>query len=228
MPNQTAVSAPNNSSGSTLADILVGMKVLTPARAEQVKMGEVQYGTTQEDVLRKQNMVTEAQLVQAKAALYNIPYQDLAVVPASPEALSILSQEVAERFNVFPLTVDKANKILTLAMADPMDLSAIQFIESKTGMRVKPVAVEARKLADTVTQRYATSLSQEVTDALKEVAPDKKTDPLGNMKISFIREEKISQIVSHILEFAVKMVFVDSLITYPLILVLQLIFFVLE
>ncbi len=204
MPNQTAVSAPNNSSGSTLADILVGMKVLTPARAEQVKMGEVQYGTTQEDVLRKQNMVTEAQLVQAKAALYNIPYQDLAVVPASPEALSILSQEVAERFNVFPLTVDKANKILTLAMADPMDLSAIQFIESKTGMRVKPVAVEARKLADTVTQRYATSLSQEVTDALKEVAPDKKTDPLGNMKISFIREEKISQIVSHILEFAVK------------------------
>lgn len=204
MPKQTVVSASNNSSGSSLADILVGMKVLTPARAEQVKMGEVQYGTTQEDVLRKQNMVTEAQLVQAKATLYNIPYQDLAVVPASPEALSILSQDVAERFNVFPLTVDKANKILTLAMADPMDLSAIQFIESKTGMRVKPVAVEAAKLADTVTQRYATSLSQEVTDALKEVAPDKKTDPLGNMKIGFIREEKISQIVSHILEFAVK------------------------
>lgn len=204
MPNQSTATTGNQISGSSMADILVGMKVLTPDRAAQIKMAEVQYGTTQEDIIRKQNIANESDLVKAKAILYNIPYQDLTLTPASPEALSTLSQDVAERFKVFPISVDKTNKTLTLAMADPMDLSAIQFIESKTGLRIKPVASEPNQISETTTQRYATSLSQEVTEALKEVAPDKRVDTLGNFRVGFIREEKIVEIVSHILEFAVK------------------------
>jgi len=118
--------------------------------------------------------------------------------------MSVLSQEVSSKFNVFPLSVDKVNKSITLAMVDPLDLTAIEFVERKTGLRVKPVAVEGGLLADIITTRYATSLSQEVTEALKDVATEKKISPTQNLKIGFIREEKISEIVSHILEFAVK------------------------
>jgi type II secretory ATPase GspE/PulE/Tfp pilus assembly ATPase PilB-like protein len=206
MPTQSANPVNAARVGNTLADILVGMKVLTSDRAEQVKMAEVQYGTTQEEIIKKQNLVSITDLVKAKAALFNIPYQDLTQVPASPEAMSALSQEVAERFKVFPISVDKTAKTLTLAMADPMDLSAMQFIESKTGLRIKPVAAEEEKISEVTTQRYATSLSQEVTEAMKEVAPDRRapSESLGNMRMGFIREEKIAEIVSHILEFAVK------------------------
>jgi type II secretory ATPase GspE/PulE/Tfp pilus assembly ATPase PilB-like protein len=190
--------------GNNLADILSSMGVLPKDRAEQVKMAEVQYGTRQEDIIRKQNLATNEDIVKAKATLYNIPYLDVASAPSSPEAMSILPQEVAEKFKVFPISADKQSKTLTLAMADPMDLSAIEFVERKTNLRVKPVASEEEKIMDTITTRYATSLSQEVTEALKDVAPDKKEAPKVNYKIGFIREEKISEIVSHILEFAVK------------------------
>ena len=61
-------------------------------------------------------------------------------------------------------------------MADPLDLTAIEFVERKTGLRVKPVAVEEDKLSDIITTRYATSLSQEVTEALKDVAPEKRQE----------------------------------------------------
>lgn len=203
MPN-TVVTATNKPTGNNIADILVSMGVLDQTRAEQVKMAEVQYGTTQEDVIKKQNLVSNADLVKAKAILYNVPFVDLATTPSSPEAMSILSQEVSTKFNIFPLAVDKAGKTITLAMADPMDLAAIEFVERKTGLRVKPTAVEEGLLSDIITTRYATSLSQEVTAALKDVAPDKKAAPTENLKIGFIREEKISEIVTHILEFAVK------------------------
>jgi type IV pilus assembly protein PilB len=39
---------------------------------------------------------------------------------------------------------------------------------------------------------------------LKEVAPERKLNISSNSKVGFIKEEKISEIVSHVLEFAVK------------------------
>lgn len=190
--------------GNSLSDILVSMGVLPQDRADQVKMAEVQYGTSQEDIIKKQNLVSNTDLVKAKATLYNIPFVDLATSPASPEAMSILPQEIATKFKVFPIAVDKIGKTLTLAMSDPMNLTAIEFVERKTNLRVKPMAAEEDKIMDVIINRYATSLSQEVTEALKEVAPEKRASQTDNLKIGFIREEKISEIVSHILEFAVK------------------------
>lgn len=198
MPTNTA------SQANTLVDILVSMGALPKERAKQIKLAEVQYGSTQEEILKKQNLVKESDLIKAKASLYNIAYIDLSTTPASPEALSVLPQEVAERFKVFPVSIDKQKKLLNLAMADPMDLSAIEFVESKTGLRVKPMASEEDKIVEVTTQRYATSLSQEVTEALKEVEPQKQDDITEGFKSGFIREEKIAEIVSHILEFAVR------------------------
>ena len=89
-------------------------------------------------------------------------------------------------------------------MSDPMNLTAIEFIERKTGLRVKPMAAEEGKILDIIMTRYSNSLSEEVTEALKDIAPERKSSQLDNYKVGFIREEKISEIVSHILEFAVK------------------------
>lgn len=197
--------AQTQSSLTNLADILVSLGVLDQKRAESVKMAEVQYGSTQEEILLKQNLVTPKDLTRAKAILYNIPYLDLSTIPASPEALAVLPQEVANKFGVFPVSVDKQNKVLTLAMSDPLNLTAIEFVERKTGLRVKAVASEAEKINEIAMAQYSTSLSQEVTAALKDVAPEKKAQVATlNNKVEFIREEKISEIVSHILEFAVK------------------------
>jgi type IV pilus assembly protein PilB len=190
--------------GNNLSDILVSMGSLTIERAEQIKMAEVQYGTTQEDIIKKQNMVSNTDLVKAKAVLYNVPYVDINSAPSSPEAMSVLPQEISTKFKIFPVAVDKANRIITLAMADPMNLTAIEFVERKTGYRVKPMAAEEDKIADVILNRYSTSLSQEVTEALKDVSFESKPQEAENYKIGFIREEKISEIVSHILEFAVK------------------------
>ncbi|MBL7036732.1 type II/IV secretion system protein [Candidatus Microgenomates bacterium] len=192
------------SKGNSLVEILVSMGVLTEERAKKIKEAEVQYGSTQEEILTKQNLVKETDLVKAKASLYNIAYIDLSTAPSSPEAMSALPQEVAERFKVFPVSIDKASKTLNLAMADPLDLSALEFVESKTGLRVKPMAAEEGKIVEVTTQRYATSLSQEVTEALKEVEPESKTSVVDGAKTGFIREEKIAEIVNHILEFAVR------------------------
>ncbi len=190
---------------NSLADVLVLFGVLDQKKAEEIKLTEVQQGIPQEELLKKLDVVSEEDLIKAKAKLYNIDYVNLDTSPVSPEAMAILSQEVAERFKVFPISIDKKLNQIVIAMADPMDLTAIQFIEQKTGLRVKAEISSPTKIEELISTRYATSLSQEVTEALKDVSTDQdKNKIFDTSKTSFIREEKIAEIVSRILEFAVR------------------------
>lgn len=202
---QQPQTSPNGETANTLADMLVKHGVLDQQKAQQVKNTEIQSGTLQEEIITSQNLASEKQVVQAKAELYNIPYVELTGTPSSPEAIAALPQEVAKRFNVFPVSIDKKKKELVLAMADPLDLTAIDFVEQKTGMRVKPQAAEPSKVSEFISTRYASSLSEEVTEALKEVSDeDEKARSLDVSRTGFVREEKIAEIVSHILDFAVR------------------------
>jgi type IV pilus assembly protein PilB len=205
MPTTPPVSVDSNLPNGTLADVLVSLGAMDAARASQVKEAEIQSGSSQEDIIRKAAMVPEDKLVQAKAQLYNIPYLDLNTIPVAPAALSALPPEVAERFRVFPVSIDSKDKSMMLAMADPLDLSAIEFIEQKTGLHIKPSAALPSQIDDFIRTRYTTSLTQEVTAALKEVEPEEKEAvALETSRGGFIREEKVAQIVSQILDFAIK------------------------
>src|SRR5258706_795590 len=205
MPNSPTLSDDKSLHNGTLADVLVTIGALDKTRADQVKLAEIQSGSTQEEIIRKGNLVPESKLVQAKAQLYNIPYVDLMTTPVAPDALAALPSEVAERFKVFPVSADRKEKTLVLAMSDPLDLSAIEFIEQKTGLHVKPRAAEPTQIADFIQNRYSTTLTAEVTAAMKEVATEMlDIRSLESSKNGFIREEKVAQIVSQILDFAIK------------------------
>ena len=188
----------------TLVDVLVTQGALDAERAKQVKLAEIQSGNQQEEILKSQKLVDETALTKAKAELYNVPYLDLSVVPVSPEALSTLPQEVASRFKAFPVSVDPVGKQIVLAMSDPLDLSAIEFVEQKTGLSVKPHASDPSKIETMISTGYATSLAKEVSEALKEVSPGDNIKTLDIRKTGLIREEKVAEIVTHILSFAVK------------------------
>lgn len=197
--------SPNGEVATSLVDLLVKKGAFDVEKGQQIKNAEIQTGKPQEEIIKSQDLATEKQITEAKAELYNIPYVDLSQAPASPEAIAALPQEVAKRFGVFPLSIDKTKKEMEVAMADPLDLAAIEFVEQKTGMRVRPKAVEPSRVTEYISTRYASSLSEEVTEALKEVSEeDEKARRLDVSKTGFVREEKIAEIVSHILDFAVK------------------------
>lgn len=190
----------------TLADILVKQGSITEDKAKEIKLAEIQTGKNQEAIIKSLGVVSSADLARAKAALFDIPFIDLTNVPVSPEAMAVLPKEIAERFKVFPLSVDKVSKTLDLVMADPLDLFAVEFIEQKTNLRVRPHACDQAKLDEFINVRYATSLSKEVTEALKDVVPEVKegVNGIAGNKVGFIKDEKIAEIVTQILDFAVR------------------------
>ena len=185
------------------------------AQNGQIKPGDLQWLKTElisslepvEALLLKHNLVSETEIAKAKAAILKVEYVDVATASVVPEAINVLPEAVAEKYLCLPFNLDKTNKVLSVAMADPADLPAIEFIEKKTGLKIKPYLAEASLLLKEISSRYSQSLSSEVTAALKETITAKPTfSQLDSLTAGggVIREAPISKIVSTILEFAMK------------------------
>jgi len=181
----------------------------------QIKPGDLQWVKTElisssepvEALLLKHNLVSETEIAQAKAVILKVEYVDVATASVVPEAINVLPEAVAEKYLCLPFNLDQTNRVLSVAMANPVDLQAIEFIEKKTGLKIKPYLAEPSLLLKEIHSRYSQSLSSEVTAALKEtimVKPNiSQLDSLTSGG-GVIREAPISKIVATILEFAMK------------------------
>ncbi|NIN92852.1 hypothetical protein GTO36_07705, partial [bacterium] len=148
----------------------------------------------------------EEQLAKAKAEKLKMDYVDLSEVGVSPEALNFLPKVVASKYKLIPFSYDKENRELSVAMVDPSDLTAVEFVEKKSGCKIKPFIAARKKIETAIEQRYAQSLSTEVTAALKEttIAPEARTMVDVAKMGEVIREAPIAKIVATTLEFAAK------------------------
>ncbi|MCX6816483.1 MAG: GspE/PulE family protein [Candidatus Beckwithbacteria bacterium] len=188
-----------------LLDFLLEKSLLKKSDYERIKTEVLGSAAGAEELLIKHNLVSENKITQTKAELLKVPYLDVSTVSASPEALNLLPQTVAEKYLVLPFSLDKNQKTLSVVMANPVDLQSLEFIERKTGMRLKLFLGEPSKLVKIIDEHYTQSLSTEVTEALKETTTIKSEKiALDEYSGGVIREAPIAKIVSTILEFAIK------------------------
>lgn len=191
-------------SGQTVADILLSEHLLTQQQYEDLKVKSASQGKSVEIIIESENLVPQEKLAEAKARLLGIPYISLANTSFSPQALSFIPRAVAERFSLIPFLYDEKTKTLSVAMANPVDLEAISFIQQKTGLTIKSVAAAPSEVTKAISLQYRQELVSEVGAALKETEELKKIKTVDSTQIAqIIKEAPIAKIVSTILEYAV-------------------------
>ncbi len=206
MPATAQKSKISYTSERDIATLLVSQGILSKDKAQAVKLESLNTGRDLKEIILEHNFATEEQVAKAEAELYNIPFVDLSEKAVSPESLGLLPRPVAERYTVIPLEYNRSENELSVAMANPLDLEVIEFLERKSGAKIKPLMALADKIKEAIANAYTQPLSAEVKAALKEVAPPtpetRTVDiaALGNI----IREAPVAKIVATILEFAIK------------------------
>lgn len=177
---------------------------LSKEQYDQIKLEGLNSGKTTEELIASHGFVNETDLAKAKAEYYKIPYVDLTEEGAAPEALSRFSEQVARRYGAFPFSLDKAKNTLSVAMANPQDLAAVEFLQAKSGSKIAPFFAVQSEIVKAINERYGQSLSTEVVAALKETGETTvRTVDLAKIG-EVIREAPIAKIVSTILDFAMK------------------------
>jgi type IV pilus assembly protein PilB len=189
----------------SLIDTLVQERVVTPQQAADIRVKSAMAGKSVEAILTETKIVPEDRIAEAKAKVIGVPYISLATTSFSPQAISLLPRAVVERFNLIPFFFDEKNSTLSIAMANPVDLDAIEFVRQKTGMMVKAFAASPRDVQNAIDQQYRQALVGEVGAAIKETEEysDKKKVVDSSQIAQLIKEAPIAKIVSTILEYAV-------------------------
>lgn len=195
----------------TLEDILFGKKLITQDQLSSIRLESINTGDQVEEILERRSVIPHEEILKAKSEMLGIPFVSLATVQVASDALALIPESTALKYQVMSFELSKDGEWLSVAMADPLDLQMIEFLERKTHKRIRPFMGSSDNILSTIKEKYASSLTSEVTEALKEVASNESQtkqnkeaiNPEAAIKID--REAPVAQIVSTILEYGIKM-----------------------
>jgi type IV pilus assembly protein PilB len=166
--------------GRRLSDFILAEGLITPdqfalALAEQKRTNE-KLATT---VVRL-GLMTEEQMMHAQSLHYRIPSVKFpSEIPA--EILRLVPAAIARKHEVMP--IGRSAGAVTLAMVDPTNLSAVDDVAFRTGMRVFPVICLPSLLRAAIEAAYETpraaGLASALSDAESQVAVDMANDSMN-------------------------------------------------
>ncbi len=103
-------------------------------------------------ILVEEGWITEQELCQTLAEIFQVHWVGIDCLLISHEVLMLVPKAITITCNVLPLFVQ--NNTLYLAMDNPCDTSIIQFIECKTRMQIKPLLATRQQLREMIWKCY--------------------------------------------------------------------------
>ena len=108
-------------------------------------------GSSLRDALLKLELVPEGAVLDYYEDQLGFPRMDLGTYVIEPDVVRIVPERVARQFNVVPLF--KIGNTITVAMADPLDVVAIDEVKQSTGLQVDVVVSPEAQIREAV-ERY--------------------------------------------------------------------------
>lgn len=149
-----------------LGQLLLNNKLITQEQLNHALEIQKKEGGRLGSILIKLGYITEEQMVTFLSKQYGFPAITLSDYKIDPSVIKYIPYEVATKYHIFP--VAKVGATLTIAMADPSNVYAIDDIKFTTGYYVEPVVASDSAIRDAINQYYGQSnVLQTVMDSLK-------------------------------------------------------------
>ncbi len=141
---------------TSLSDILVEEHLIARERLAQANRVADRRGSPLATILLEQGLVTEDSLVEALCRRTHLELFDPVHTLVDLDAVREVPLEEANRFSLLPiqLLLHGGQRVLRIAMVDPLDTQAIEDIEYSTGSRVDPIIARHSHLADAIKHHY--------------------------------------------------------------------------
>jgi type IV pilus assembly protein PilB len=175
---------PVKSFGERIADALVEDGLLSPRQIEELVEQQKQGGTRLLKLILERAYVSEQDMAVCMGRVLNTPPINLSRIGISMELADLLPREVAQNHKVVP--VSRLDNKLFLAMADPLNVLALDDVKRITKLEVTPLIASEKAIIEKLNQIDAAksgSMEDIIEDAKKKQAADAQTDD-GNIEIT--------------------------------------------
>lgn len=173
---------------------LVTSEALTNAQAESEASGRPLMA-----VLTEKQIVDDELLTHAIAQVSGVPYVNLTNSLIDQNVLSLLPEDIAERFMAVPLA--EIQNRLAVAMIDANNVQAVDYLANRIQRPLK-VFMASEVGVRHVLDQYRTDLSS--VDAAAEASQQEAQQATENDIKTIVQDSPISRALSTILEYAVK------------------------
>ena len=140
--------------------------------------------------------VTAEDVAKAIWQQRQIPYVDLDSYALDPDVIELVPEKVARAYMALPLF--KIGNALTVAMADPLNLIAVDDLRSKTGCEIEPVISTEDKIARCLDNYYR--MDESITQLIQDVASGED----GKAKRAEVAEAPMIKLANLIIQQAIR------------------------
>jgi type IV pilus assembly protein PilB len=191
-----------------LRDLLVAHNVITKERFDEVIKIAQQNNESPIDLLLAKKVINEHDFAKLYAEFIKTEFIDLSKETLSRDILAKLPERVARRYMAIVFGSDQDT--LKVAMADPNNIEATQFIEKQLGYSIKIYLATASDI-NAALEMYKEGLSTEISKAIKEteeeISIDKEEldkDTTSDHVEEIIQDAPVARAVNILIEYAVK------------------------
>ncbi len=137
-----------------LNELLLENKLITKDQLKKALEIQNKDGGALGQILVKQGFISDKDLLACLSRHLNVPPIDLQRLKIDPEVAVIIPENVARHYKLIPISL--VGKTLTVAMADPLNIFAIDDIKVMTGYSIDPVIATAEGIDEAIGKIYTT------------------------------------------------------------------------
>jgi type IV pilus assembly protein PilB len=147
-----------------LGELLLRENLITQSQLEQAMEHQKKQGCRLGSSVAQLGFLSSEQITTVLSRQYGIPCINLQYFEADPSVTRLIPMETALKYQVVPLS--RVGSSLTLAMADPANVYAMDDIKFMTGFNIEPVVASEMSIAEAIKKNYG---SIEEHDRKKEI-----------------------------------------------------------
>jgi type IV pilus assembly protein PilB len=157
--------APVKTLGERIADALVEDGLLTPAQVEELLEKQKKEGIRFIKLVVEKSYINEQDLVVCMGRVLNTSPVNISRITPAPDISELIPRDIATNYKVFP--VSKLGNRLYLAMADPLNVLAVDDVKRLTKLEVYPLIASEKAILDRIANAE-TSRTTSMEDIIKQ------------------------------------------------------------
>ena len=193
-----------------LTEILISNKLLTEEQLKQALDLQKEKGGKLSDIIVGLKLIKENELITTLSESLGLPLIDLKRFKIDLEVVKLVPVDAARHYQIIP--VSKMGDTITLAMADPLNIFTIDYVQSLTGYKINPIISSVQDILQTIELSYPDTTKGLIDDLVKEMAvssielikEEKEISPSDQELGRISQEAPVIKVTNMILEEAVK------------------------
>src|SRR6266852_6281206 len=140
-----------------LGELLTKASLITQDQLKDALKVQKDTGSKLGETLIKLGFVSEEDITECLSQQFGVPSINLDHFEIDASVIKLINADVARKYNILP--VNKTGATITIAMADPTNVCAMDDIKFMTGYNVEPVVASETSLEEAIDKYYGSTRS---------------------------------------------------------------------